>query len=64
MLRRDFFSFAAGGAALPAIAAEKDTEDECDRYAGLLAKALAKKHGSDWVVKTDPQNAFVLLLKA
>jgi hypothetical protein len=48
---------------MPAVAAEKDTEDECGHYAGLLAQALAKKHGSDWVVKTDPQNAFVLLLK-
>lgn len=63
MLRREFFSFAAGGAAMPAVAAEKDTEDECDHYAGLLAKALARKHGADWVVKTDPHNDFVLLLR-
>lgn len=63
MFRREFLSFAAGGISAPAIATEK-IEDECEHYAGLLAKALAKKHGSDWVVKTDPQNAFVLLLRA
>lgn len=66
MHRREFFSFAAGGAAVvpqivrgeekPFPDRQEPAEDLCKHYADRLAEELEKRHGVKWLIEISHEN--------